>query len=403
MLFLVCLIASGAVLLNATSSWLRQSHPQAALQLNPLNAEARIDLAVDGLASENADTDRLRRLILEGIAFSPIDARFYSLLGIVEERGGDRAAATYLFDRSLALLPTEIQALTHRLAHEVENRNFMAAVDHVELIARRWSEHWPIVEPVLPAMLADDQVFEAMARRFGQDDRLRRRLVLSLSNSEQTVSLAYSILLRWHKEGVDELDGLINHTTARLIREARYLEAFLLFRLTRPSDSGSDSGYVYNGEFRQAPSGNPFDWQVRSQSGVDFQWVAEDSEEAGQDQALVVRFLNNPIQFRNIAQHIRLMPGPYELSLTYSADDLSAPKPLRLAIGCIGGGNNLAEVELAPGRSGEITVVRGFHVPPSGCPLQQLYVFNEKMPMSWRNRYTGSLRLDRVAIARTEG
>ena len=402
-------------MLNASSAVVRHISPSLALDLNPLNAEARIDLAWKELNTpSDLPPPELRKAITNGIGLAPIDARFYSLMGLVEAREGDRQEASRLFDQALALLPTEIQALTHKLAYDIEDGDYSAAVDHVELIGRRWGEHWPLVEPVLPALLSHDLARNHLISRFGQDPRLRGLLVSSLAKEESTLPFGYEVLVHWHALGVEDLDAQINHLTQSLIRNGRYADAFLLFRLTRSPQAEREAGYVHNGEFRMTPTGNPFDWQLKGQAGVDFQFArqqtepldestpGEDGSPAGGDNELVVRFLNNPIQFKNISQFIRLAPGEYQLAISYAVRDLTAPKPLQLAIQCAESNRTVTAVELQDGSTDGVENMSQFAIPATDCSLQQLYIFNETMPMSWKNRYSGSLHLDSIVISRRE-
>ena len=42
--------------------------------------------------------------------------------------------------------------------------------------------------------------------------------------------------------------------------------------------------------------------------------------------------------------------------------------------------------------------VGGIHRPAADCPLQQLFLFNENVTDSWKNRYSGTLFLDDITI-----
>lgn len=382
-------------MLNAASSYFRDTWPSAALRLNPLNAEARVNQILQMLRERTVSHDALRKAAREGIRFSPLDARFYSLMGIIELRMGRREAAGRFFDHALTLLPAEFQALAHKLVHDLEDDNLPAAIDHMEMIGRRWPGHWPFLEPVLPSLLSREWAFSEIAGRFGPNARLRALLIRSLERNEKSLPFAYDLLLKWHDCGLKGLDQHISRVTSRLVQEKRYADAFLLFRLTRPTGTESEAGYVYNGEFRLPISGNSFDWQIRPQAGVDFQF----QEEANDRKSLVVRFLETPIRFHNITQFLRLPPGQYRLSLSFSAEALVAPKPLQVGIRCKDSNKVLVAVALEDGSTVNVENTAGFSVPPENCSLQTLYFFTDPMPLSWRNRYRGVLRVNHVSIA----
>lgn len=407
-LYPLCLIVCGAVLADTASGLVTSTNPALALRINPLNSAARIDLAIAGLVRGSADGARsARALAAAGIRWSPADARFYSLLGLAELQRGDRRQARLLFGRALERLPAEFQALTHELEFAIEAQDPLKAVDHLEVLARRWPGRWPMVEKALPVVLSDGRAFEEVAKRFADEPRLRRIAIESLSGSAQTLPLAYRLVMTWFDGGGSDLSGQINRLTARFIEEKRYAQAFLLFRLTRTAADRQALGYVYNGGFDLPPSGNPFDWHLRHQAGVDLR-IATEPEPRGagvvphKGGGLVVRFLDNPIRFRNVWQWLRLAPARYRLVVRYAAQKLKTPRPLKIALTCRDRAEPLAEIAFESGTFDAQEAAADFAVPVDDCALQLIRVLNDPMPMSWRNRYDGTLYLENVSIRRVE-
>lgn len=381
--------------LNAASRLLEQTSPQLSLRLNPFNQDARINAVLQQMSNSIASAEPL---LETGIALSPADARMYSLIGVVQRDRGNLSQAMALFDYTLAKLPTEIQSLVQKLTMELDQGNFGQTAPIIQIVARRWAEHWPAIEPLLPAVMGDAATFADLTQRFGKEPGLRRRLLSSLINTAP--DLAYELVLTWHKAGLDVSEET-NQLTQRLIRDKRYSTAFLLFRKTRTGDDAADDGLVHNGEFSRQPSGNPFDWQLTGQPGVSLEIVERRLAEAGEDKPagmLSVRFLDSPVQLKNAIQTLRLQPGSYTLRLTYSATSLRTPRPVKLAIACLGKPPlTAATFEDGDVRLGELAA--DFTVPPGDCPLQQLFIFNEGVTSSWKNRYRGILLIDSVAIA----
>ena len=187
-------------------------------------------------------------------------------------------------------------------------------------------------------------------------------------------------------------DDLVNLVTTKLVASNRAAEAFALFRATRPP--GSDLAYVSNGEFRQPSSGNPFDWRILDQAGVEFR-------PAGDGHGLDIRFLDAPLRLRNVSQVLRLAPGRYRLAVDYDASALRAPKPLRMIIACFGAPAVLADASLDPQIS-SASATADFEVPVNGCALARIALASDQAPASWKKRFAGTLRLLRVAITRPD-
>jgi tetratricopeptide (TPR) repeat protein len=386
-------LAAGAVLaLNVASHSLEDTDPDLALSLNPLNDQARVKAAAAAIA-EGKDA-AAEPLLERGLAISPADARLYSLLGVIARREGDDEKAKALFGHALAQLPTEIQALLQQLSYALDARRFGDAIDHLELIARRWGTYWKEVEPALPLVLSDPEAFKLISQRFAPP-RLRGPLLRSLIEGADTSAYAYDLVLAWHAAGED-VTREINQLTERFIRDGAYSRAFLLFKLTRAGDAASDGGFIHNGGFDRVPSGNAFDWTITNQTGVAMEIVERRRGEAAA-KLLAVRFLDSPIRFNNVKQTLRLVAGSYRLKAVYSAEDLRMPRPIEIGIACLGG-EMLAQGGFAEGdvRAGEVAF--DFTVPSADCPLQQVTLFNQHVTESWKNRYGGTLFIDEIAI-----
>ena len=393
-------------MLNTISNRLERTHPEIALALVPVNLEARLSAIVRALA-ENAtgiEPDvgaQLLELAAAGIRLSPIEAKFYSLIGVIRFRLGEPAAAESAFDRALALEPTDRFGLRFKILFLVQRREFSDTAPLLETFARRWPEDWSDLDPALPSVLVDTEGLEAVSGRFVQDESLRKLLIGSLAKQEQTLSIAHSLLLDWHRLGVEGLDPLVNRITARLINAARVRDAWFLFRLTRDAGSGEQVGFVYNDEFEREPSGNVFDWQLRRQAGVDMRIVERFPDRrgsGGRRKMLAIRFLNSPIRFENVTQLVRLTPGTWEISVRYSATDLRAPKPLKLAVQCSSDRTTLATLLFDQGDVEPVSISTGFTVPVSGCFEQRLVMRNDSLTESWQNRYEGTLYIDNIKI-----
>ncbi|MCI5073618.1 hypothetical protein [Oricola sp.] len=357
------------------------------MRLNPLRSDERIAIALADL-----EGDGVRPLVETGLALSPIDARFYSLMGIETELGDDVEGASRFYRYSLSLLPTEIQALIRQLAIDVNETRYEDAALKLELLSRRWPDKWNAIEPVLPYVLSDADAYATIMQRFGDYPPARTLLINSLTRRTEWVPLAYQLVVDWQARDPEGLEGAIGQVSRAFLRDKQYAQAYLLFQMTRPE--GASPGFVYNGDFARDFSASPFDWQVRRQSGVSLERKGQ-----GDVASLSVRFLDNPIQFNNIRQVIRLIPGAYELTLAYSGRDLVMPKPIQIALRCVQGNATIAAAPLAAGTF-ERRDTLAFDVPPTGCPLQEIFFFNEKLPMSWQNRYRGTLMLDSVWISR---
>lgn len=401
-----------AMMLNSASTALQSTSPGLALSLNPLNAEARVNLAYERLNAErDAPDPETVDIINEGIIWSPLDARFVSLMGLAAEQSDDLDTAKQLFDHALKILPTELLALTHSLGIAFEAGQLSETINHLEVIGRRWG-YWQAIDAVFPELLEDKSALASVTSRFARDQDLRALLINSLSSSSEGLAFVPRILLDWNNRNLSDLGPLVNRATARLIADNRHQEAFALFNKTLARDPRRGRNLVYNGEFLQEISGNRFDWSIRRQAGIEFKFLSPPSTDqvasgksdalgvAGTQGGLAIRFLGTPVRMRNVGQLIRAPAGNYHLTVTYSAKRLKAPKPVRMRVDCFGSNRHLGQLEFNKGNVKTTRSIFSFSVPTTDCPLQYLSVATQAAPKSWRQsyRYSGTLVLERVAI-----
>ena len=389
---------------------LSETQPSTALILNPLNSTARINFAFEQLGRSVETLSEVQQSAETGSHLAPADARFYSLMGIVAERLGDRPGASQFYNKALAILPTEIQALTRKLQFAIDEGSYVKAIDAMEVIAKRWPKYWPNVEGVLNALALRPESFTEMDARFGTNTVLRSLVITSLAKTDSTLVPAQQLLVQWSAQGIASLENLINLVTIRLIAQGQYAEAYSMFLQTRTATDSDRSGYVNNGTFSYLPSGNIFDWTIRPQAGVDVEIVNGIARALGADStgstvtdkhvpsALSIRFLDNPIRFRNVSQLVRLPAGSYRLAVSYKAISLVMPKPLKVGISCYQGKSDLGTISFEGGYIDQEQIYVDFEVPTESCELQQLFVYNDPLPMSWQNRYAGVLLVRRIAI-----
>jgi len=406
-LFLFGLVVSLAVLANAFSRLVEKGSPELSLQANPLNTEA--SLLIGAAAVGGADRPlniKTHEALKIANRLAPADARFFSLLGVVEENNGNLKSARRFYDHALLLLPTEYQALVRTLLQDLTNGKSEEAAAKAELIVRRWSNNWQIFEPYVAALADDDRGLVALERKFEDFPAGRRKIIEALVNENRNLAAAYKLILKWHGNGVTPLHWEVNRLGGAMIRQKQLISAYELFANTRSAAEKDEIGYIYNGSFNLPSTGNPFEWRIRKQSGVEvstFRGNHTDGQKPEFGSYVNLRFLGNPLQLRNVAQWLRLPPGNYRLDVIYAPTELRTPKPLRVVIDCIGSTNRTAIMDLAQGTSAPTTESLTFNVPESKCLLSKIEINNEFVALSWHNKFEGQIRLYDVRIIRITG
>ncbi|MCP4185108.1 MAG: hypothetical protein GY761_17660, partial [Hyphomicrobiales bacterium] len=233
-LFLFALVVSLLILINSTSRFFNAENPALALRINPLNAEARINLLALILSKDRTPDqfEVLEKLAISGTTLEPMDARFYSLLGMTHEILGEANAAQILYRHALRLLPTEIQALSRRFVFNFNDGNYVEAVSIVDIFSRRWRKHWNLISPHLPNLLDNEMAYDEAINRFSKQKNGIQILVSSLINQSNSLDLAHRMIMDWHKQGEKNLRNSINQLSNKLVANGQENKAYRLFRLT---------------------------------------------------------------------------------------------------------------------------------------------------------------------------
>jgi tetratricopeptide (TPR) repeat protein len=389
----VCGLFSVALLLNAASITLTDSAPATAILLNPFNSDARLKAAIGSISNDGVLLDRnYRNLIADGMKLTAADARLKSLAGFVLQGDGDLETAEKLYDESLLQLPTEQLALLRKFDLRIERRDLAEAGQIASIAIRRWPKQWTSLEPNLGVLFSDRTVLEKFSDGIRDDVVLRSRFVNSLARDSRNFALAFAVIERWHRQGVDGLDAQINAAVSRFVTEKDYASAYRLFKLTLDPKKLEGAEFLVNGDFRFKPTGSVFDWRISPVSGADISIVQTNDT----DGELRFRFLDSPLLLTSPRQMLRLAPLSYRISATYSATNLKYPKPIRLEVVC--GNAVVAQINFEGGSIEKSERSAEFSIPPESCPAPELRFATEKLPESWKNRYSGNLTLYRIKI-----
>jgi len=284
--------------------------------------------------------------------------------------------------------------------------DFSNAIKKAALIARRWVEQFELLRPYFTLIILDDESRKNLAVEFANLPRGKAILVNSLLSDDASLGAAYLILYEWQLAG--QLEGLwplVNTITLQLFERGQYASAHLLFQNMLPDFKDGARGYVYNGSFADELTGNLFDWHLKSQSGVEFhrRKISGETEKSDgvtriRDMGLEIRFLDSPVQFKNVSQFVRLVPGHYQLDIEYSTVRLKMPKPIKISIECYRESKQILSSEFESGSEVPANKTAGFVVPITGCKLQRIFLHNGFVPNSWQNLYRGTLVIHNVRI-----
>lgn len=398
MLWLASTIGICALCLNAASRTSEAIDPGFALALNPLNMEARVNVVTAALnAVGSPDLDALSALAEDAVWLSRADARGYSLLGAVQERADNPAAAEALYRLALSHSKTELHALLRIAQLHLSRSDVAGALDTIDLILRRWPDYWQQVEAIFVSAAGDAASSPVLARKLDTLPPWRARAIALLSKVPSALGFVRDLiaaapdLVRAAPGWGTDRDTVIG----ALASAKAYGDAYGLFLSSLRAEEKELAAYVFDGGFTRPPSRSFFGWRVNRTGATDISLGPGGAGGSG----LSVRFLDSPARPGMVSQNLLLPFGRYRLGLEASSQSIDAPKGLFWRLNC-GGGQHLARLDVPQGNAATARLEVEFDVPAVGCAVQNLSLDTEVLTDSWRDRYQGEARFTAIVITR---
>lgn len=185
----------------------------------------------------------------------------------------------------------------------------------------------------------------------------------------------------------------------RLLRDKRWLDAYLAWLNGLDDRQLTVLGNVYNGSFELPLTSVGFDWRVLPLRGV----VVETAQTYGArgDRALHISFNGQRAQFRHVLQYLFLEPGQYRLRGWVRVDQLRTERGLRWTMRCAPDQPVLVASELFLGSDDWRLFGVEFTVPESDCMAQVLRLELEgRAALDFE--VEGDIWFDDLSIARLE-
>lgn len=379
-------------LLHATSKILETDEPHSALSLNPFSAQARLQTILDAELQEK-DRGAAQREIDAGLVTSVGDARNYSLLGTIRRKDGMDDKAQALFAAALKLNPAEPNAAREQIDLDIAARRYGDALKRIEIYTRKGGPGaQDIAGHLVRLALADPAAQAAVLRDLAGDPPWRGAFWSELQKNPASLSLvprALAVLQTGARKATEqEIAGAVR----AFLSAGNPAGAYRLFVTSRDETSKALVSFVYDPEFRVAPTGNPFDWTIANSGAAEIRIPA--SAEGGAE----INFLERPAAGFGLSQTLALVPGVYSGALEANARSVVAPDGIYVYVRCLSG-RNLSKVDIPTGAYSNRKIELRFEVPATGCDLQTLGFATNQIFQHWSRTYSGSLTINSARLA----
>src|SRR5690606_30562246 len=244
----MALAAVSMAIFPGLARFLEETRPDAAVFLNPLNTDARVETLTAKLARTDSAEDlaRLEAEAVTALASNRLDARLFSLLGEINRLQGDEAGARAHIRQALSLSKTEIHALERSIVWALEDGRTSDAVSRINTLLRRWPQRFQQIGGALPAILSDPAGFAAIADTLRENAPWRSGIFSVLADSSQGLPLAERLLFELRTSPFPPTAREIGAVISGHVRQQDYQSAYRLFLFTLSEEERAHNGYVYN-------------------------------------------------------------------------------------------------------------------------------------------------------------
>jgi tetratricopeptide (TPR) repeat protein len=359
------------IVMNTGAALLAASNPATALHLDSTSASALDHFAARQIAAEDGDLDRAEQALHQALRVSPLDQQVLLLLAEIARRRSEVADADELLRmagrRSWRNLTAQL-ALTER---DIAARRFGPALEHIDAALRLAPDlqyHDNHLLGVLAAYVLDSDALSSLQRFLGSAppwrewffNELCKRLVDPQPLDALFSSMATSANPPTHEERLAYI--------GRLIRDQRYEEARRQWIAELPGGAPPPT-YPYNRDFKSAPDGSPFDWQVLARRGAEVRLRPAEGRNAGE---LAAQFSGTRVDM-TVGELMLLPPGRYVFGGEVRARDLRASRGLHWRLFCADpAGGDLGSTDLVAADMPWTRFAIHFDVPREGCSAQRL-------------------------------
>jgi hypothetical protein len=389
--------------LHASSRLVEETDPSLAIALFPFNVDATATLVERLLDGQEAGADIAvaEELVAGAILRNAGHARLQSLRAEILLRSGDRDGAADGFRHALQLSKTEAVALQRVIAWSIEAEDVVGALENIDVLLRR--HPWKIRDlgSIFAAIVMTQDGYEELRRRLLVGPPWGGAVFRQIAADPATLVAGASLLTDLHKAGAPVGDWGLSGIIQALIRHGRALEAYSLFLGTQSPAEAALAGYIHDSGFEGEQSSKPFDWQIRSRSGHTLERLPHPSFGSVRS-GLLIQFNGTPVKDMQASQVLHLPPGRYELSGELTAANAKLPKGLFWSLRCLSSSREFARLDIPEGSYRNKVASTRLELSPDDCPLQVVSIHTAVIAESWKDRYTGSVVVQRLQIRKSD-
>jgi hypothetical protein len=308
----------------------------------------------------------VRAWATSALMHDPLNARALRILGELKAADKDDDAAAKFMNAAAQLSLHETAAVYWSMRAAAAAKDYKTTIYYADVLLRTLPRLDKYVIPIL-AKVTEDQSNEPLQPLLDNNPPWRGRFFAALPDSVEDPRTPLGLLLGLKTSSTPPTTAEIASYVEFLIRHDLYELAYYTWLQFLSVDELREAGLLFNGSFDVAPSGLPFDWVMKSGSGVTVDIIP--NPDSNGKHVLQVDFAYGRVDYHSVKQLVMLAPGTYEFKGQYKGE-LLGPRGLKWRIVCATG----PTIEESPMIIGMMpswrTIAFTFTVPAQACAAQ---------------------------------
>jgi hypothetical protein len=308
-------------------------------------------------------------------ASNPGQVEALLMLAKEHERAGDATRARRALDVAFQLAPNDRDVLASFAEFHLRHGDVAQALVLLDRLVDAYPETRPGAFEVLAQILSEGREPATWKRILARKPAWLGSFIVSSCERGTDPAILVALLLAPTPAARSASAGSAC-VIDRLRDTDRWQQAYQVWLNTLPRERLGDVGFVFNGSFEFAPTGQGFDWRPTRAPERDSGHLVEMPQAQGVSgkRALRVTYNGKRQSGVPIAQYVVLAPGRYELSGLSHVLSITSGRGVQWTLRCVKAGTSpevIAASELIRGSSDWRRFAFEIEV-PAGCPGQIL-------------------------------